>query len=74
MSQTFESFPDLRVTIEHTVAEGDMVATRYTASGSHPPNDERATWPDMVFSRLAEGKVVVEWFLTDGGQLGAQLE
>ena len=74
MSQTFESFPDLRVTIENMVAEGDMVATRYTASGTHPPNGKRATWPNMVCSRLAEGKVVEEWFLSDSGQWEAQLE
>lgn len=29
------AFPDLRVTVEDRVAEGEEVATRYTASGTH---------------------------------------
>jgi predicted ester cyclase len=29
------AFPDLRVTIEHQVAEGDRVVTRYTMQGTY---------------------------------------
>jgi predicted ester cyclase len=72
-SQLFEAFPDVRATIEYMVAEGDMVATRMTFSGTHAPTGKRATWPATLFSRLAEGKVVENWFLTDSGQLEAQL-
>jgi hypothetical protein len=43
-----EVLPDLRITIEHLVAEGDMVATRVTSN----------IWPSTLFSLLEEGRVV----------------
>jgi predicted ester cyclase len=62
MKQAFaglhEEFPDVRVEIESMVPEGDMVALRLTFSGTHAPTGEWATWPEMVFARLSEGKAV----------------
>ena len=63
-----EDFPDIRVEIESMVAEGDMVATRLTFSGTHAPTGERATWPEMVFARFSEGKAVESWEVTDTGR------
>jgi predicted ester cyclase len=63
-----DEFPDVRVEIESMVAEGDMVAVRLTFSGTHVPSGERATWPEMVFTRFAEGKAVESWELTDSGR------
>jgi predicted ester cyclase len=72
MKQAFaglhEEFPDIRVEIESMVAEGDMVALRLTFSGTHAPTGERATWPEMVFARLSEGKAVESWQVTDTGR------
>jgi len=63
-----EEFPDLHVDIEEMVAEGSMVTIRLTFSGTHAPSGERATWPEMVFTRFSEGKAVESWEVTDTGR------
>jgi predicted SnoaL-like aldol condensation-catalyzing enzyme len=63
-----EEFPDIQVEIESVVAEGDMVAVRVTFSGTHAPTSERATWPEMVFTRFSEGKAAESWEVTDTGR------
>jgi predicted SnoaL-like aldol condensation-catalyzing enzyme len=72
MKQAFaglhEEFPDVRVDIESIVAEGDMVAVRLTFSGTYAPTGERATWPEMVFTRFSGGKAVASWEVTDTGR------
>jgi predicted ester cyclase len=73
ISQMHEPFPDLRITIDHMVAEGEMVATRITASGTHAPTGKPVISPSAHFSRLEKAKVVEEWFLTDSAQVEAQL-
>ena len=72
MKQAFaglhEEFPGVRVEIESMVAEGDMVAVRLTFRGTHAPTGKRATWPEMVFTRFAEGKAAESWQVTDTGR------
>jgi predicted ester cyclase len=63
-----EQFPDVRVEIESMVAEDDMVAVRLTYSGTHAPTGERATWPEMVFTRFSAGKAVESWEVIDTGR------
>lgn len=63
-----EEFPDVRVEVESIVAEGDMVAVRTTFSGTHGPTGKRAMWPEMVFARLSDGKVVESWEVIDTGR------
>jgi hypothetical protein len=45
-----EQFPDVRVTIESMVAEGDMVAVRLTYSGTDAATGQRVSWPEAVES------------------------
>jgi predicted SnoaL-like aldol condensation-catalyzing enzyme len=61
-------FPDIRVEVESMVAEGDMVAVRLTFTGTHAPTRERATWPEMVFTRFSAGKAAESWEVTDSGR------
>jgi predicted SnoaL-like aldol condensation-catalyzing enzyme len=72
MKQAFaglhEQFPDVRVTVESMVAEADMVAVRLTYSGTDATSGERATWPEMVFSRFSAGKAVESWEIIDTGR------
>ena len=63
-----EQFPDVRVTIESMVAEEDMVAVRLTYSGTDAATGERATWPEMVFTRFSAGKAVESWEIIDTGR------
>ncbi len=62
------AFPDLQVTIEAQIAEGDMVATRWTARGTHQgdlfgmtPTGKQATVTGMTFDRFSGGKIVESW-------------
>ena len=64
----FEQFPDVRVTIESMVAEGDTVAVRLTYTGTDASTGERATWPEVVFTRFAGGKAVESWEILDTGR------
>jgi predicted SnoaL-like aldol condensation-catalyzing enzyme len=63
-----EQFPDVRVTIESMVAEADIVAVRLTFSGTDAVTGERATWPEVVFTRFVAGKAVESWELIDTGR------
>ena len=62
------AFPDLHVEIEEQIAEGDLVATRWTAIGTHDgdlmgiaPTGNRVTQPGMDISRVSDGKVAETW-------------
>lgn len=59
------SFPDLKVTIEEQLAEGDRVATRWTAVGTHqadlmgiPATGKQATVTGMTLDRIEDGRIV----------------
>ncbi len=62
------AIPDGEITIEGQIAEGDMVATRWTGRGTHqgdlmgvPPSGNRVEVPGITISRIEGGKVVEEW-------------
>jgi len=61
-------FPDGRITIDGQLAEGDMVATRWTGRGTHkgelmgiPPTGKQVTVSGITISHVKNGKVVEEW-------------
>jgi steroid delta-isomerase-like uncharacterized protein len=70
------AFPDVHFTVDDIVAEGDRVATRWTATGTHtgqlmniPPTGKKVTVTGMTLTRYnAEGKGVEGWANFD--QLG----
>ena len=69
------AFPDLRVTLEDMVAEGDKVAHRLTIRGTHKgelmgiaPTGKQVTISVVTISRFAGGKEVESWSNSD--QLG----
>jgi steroid delta-isomerase-like uncharacterized protein len=60
-----DAFPDLQITIEEQVAEGDMVVTRWTARGTHQGDllgitatGKQATVTGITIDRFAEGRVI----------------
>ncbi len=63
-----EQFPDVRVAIEPMVVEEDMVAVRLTFSGTDAASGERASWPEVVFTRFSAGKAVENWEIIDTGR------
>jgi steroid delta-isomerase-like uncharacterized protein len=62
------AFPDARITVEQQLAEGDLVATRWTGRGTHEgelmgiePTGKQVTVSGLTLSRLVDGKVVEEF-------------
>ena len=60
--------PDLTYTVDDQIVEGDMVVSRYTASGTHqgeffgvPATGKRAEISGINIDRVEGGKVVEEW-------------
>jgi steroid delta-isomerase-like uncharacterized protein len=71
------AYPDTHFTIEDQIAEGDKVATRWTATGTHQgefmgiaPTSKRVTVTGIAINRIAGGKIVETWNNFDAlGQL-----
>ncbi len=66
------AFPDLRMTIEDMVAEGDRVVQRRRFEGTHkgeffgiPATGKSVTVRQIIISRMADGKIAEEWAETD---------
>ncbi len=62
------AFPDLQVTIDKMVAEGDLVAVRFVAEGTNtgeanglPATGKRIRIAGMTLLRIVNGKIMEEW-------------
>jgi steroid delta-isomerase-like uncharacterized protein len=63
------AFPDLNVSVEDEIAEGEKVVNRFTLRGTHqgeteefgPPTDRQIELKGMTISRIEGGKIVEEW-------------
>ncbi len=62
------AFPDLQITIDDQVAEGDQVVTRWTARGTHrgdlmgiAPTGKQMTVTGINITRIAGGKAQEDW-------------
>jgi steroid delta-isomerase-like uncharacterized protein len=74
------AYSDARVTVDDQIAEGDKVATRWTARGRHDgdlmgvtPTGKQVTISGITLSRLASGKVVEEYTNWDAFGMMQQL-
>ena len=73
-------FPDLHLTVEDQIAEGDMVVTRWTARGTHrgefqglPPTGKAVRVAGTDIDRIVEGRTVECWAHVDELGLMQQL-
>jgi steroid delta-isomerase-like uncharacterized protein len=62
------AFPDVKITIEDIVAEGDRVMIRWSATGTHKgeimgvePTNKEVDVTGMSENRISNGKVVEQW-------------
>lgn len=62
------AFPDLQVTVEDAIAEGDRAVVRWSASGTHqgaglgiPPTGKRVAFRGMTWVTVADGKLGEGW-------------
>jgi predicted ester cyclase len=74
------AFPDVTVTIDDLVGEGDKVVVRVTMAGTHigppgriAPTGRRVRWTETHILRLADGKIAEQWAAFDSLGLLQQL-
>lgn len=72
MSLYRTAFPDMPITLEDLVAEGDRVVVRWSARGTHggdlagiPPTGRPVSVTGIDIYRLAGGKIVENWNQSD---------
>jgi steroid delta-isomerase-like uncharacterized protein len=75
------AFPDLGITVEDMIAEGDRICTRTTMSGTHtgdfwgmPTTGKAFSIQGIDICRFKDGLIVEHWGVTDALSLLRQLE
>ncbi|MFD8388093.1 ester cyclase [Streptomyces sp. NPDC059680] len=68
----FRAFPDLYVTVEDVIAEGDRVVARNTVTGTHrgeyrgmPPTGRSVTYGEIFIFRFEGGRIAEVWGVVD---------
>ena len=76
-----QGFPDHDAQVVHMIAEGDLVATYKTFTGTNtgeffgmPPTGKKATIRVMDFVRYDDGRIAEHWGIVDLAGLQAQLQ
>jgi predicted ester cyclase len=66
------AFPDLHVTVEDLIAEGDKVVARHTVTGTHqgeymgrPPTGKPVTYNEIFILRFANSRIAEIWGVVD---------
>jgi len=72
LGHLFAAYPDDKVTIDQLVASPDWVSYRATETGTNkgtflniPATGKQATWTEIQFFRIANGKIVEHWVDVD---------
>lgn len=75
-----QAFPDLHITVDDIFGEGDRVAVRSTARGTHrgalgalPPTGKQVAIPAIIIFHVAGGKVRDRWEVFDQMDMMQQL-
>ena len=75
-----KGFPDLRISIDACIAEGDSVATRWSLTGTHqgefqgiPPTGRSVKFSGLEFNRVVHGRFVEHWSTFDNIALLQQI-
>jgi predicted ester cyclase len=68
----FRIYPDIHLTVEDLIGEGDKVVGRTTVTGTHrgefmgvAPTGKSVTYNEMFMFRFAAGRVVETWGVVD---------
>lgn len=76
----FQAFPDLHISIDELIAEGDAVFVRSTMTGTHdgeykgiPPTGRNIASESAEVYRVADGRFVGYWCLSNVAGLMRQL-
>jgi steroid delta-isomerase-like uncharacterized protein len=75
------AFPDMTLTIDEQIAEGDKVVTRFTAEGTHhgellgvAPTGKHVSVQGVVISRIEDGQIVEDFETFDVHGMLRQLD
>lgn len=67
-----QAFPDLHITIEDLIAEGDKVVARNTVTGTNqgeymglPPSGKSVTYNEIFICRFAGSRIAETWGVVD---------
>src|SRR5947208_2786204 len=67
-----QTYPDIHVTVEDLIAEGDKVVGRSVVTGTHqgelmgrPPTGKRVTYNEIFILRIVDGRIVDVWGVVD---------
>lgn len=67
-TQFLSAYPDLKITVEDTVVEGDKIAARCRVTGTHKggslgvaPTDQPVEFTGMTIVQVRDGKIVEAW-------------
>lgn len=62
------AFPDVTIRVDDVVAEGNLVAVRWSGTGTHrgeglgfPATGKRVNFSGTVFARVEQGKLIEGW-------------
>lgn len=71
-SHLLRAFPDLHISVEDQIAEGDKVVSRNTVTGTHqgdymglPPTGKSVTYNEIFVVRFAGGRIAETWGVVD---------
>ncbi len=80
MQMFFTGFPDIHVTVNRLVADGDTVAGAVTTEGTQggdfmgiPKSGKQISMSEMHMMRFEDGKMVEHWGIADGMTMMQQL-
>jgi predicted ester cyclase len=75
------AFPDLHISIEDLIEEGDRVVTRERITGTHlgeymglQPTGRSVSYNEIMIARFADGRIVEYWGVVDTFSLMKQLD
>jgi steroid delta-isomerase-like uncharacterized protein len=79
-SLLLNAFPDLRITVENVVAQGEDVVVRWNVTGTHrgtslgfSPTHRPVSFRGMTWLRVQKGRIVEGWDAWNQGALFADL-
>jgi steroid delta-isomerase-like uncharacterized protein len=81
LSTYLSAFPDMHVSVEDVIAEGEKVVTRWTIRGTHqgeleefgPPTGRQIEIKGITIHRIEDGKIAEEWERYDNLSVMQQL-
>jgi predicted ester cyclase len=72
VSRLYRAFPDLRITIEDLIEEGDKVVEKDTVTGTHQgefngvkPTGKSVSYGEIFIMRFANGRIAEIWGVVD---------